>query len=248
MEKNSIEVRGIGNIIIDNTTNSTITIGTDKPNIPTITIIVLASVNNFVKTVNEEEKTDLMPLLDHHGEGAKDWKPFGLDRTIEEVLIDFHKETGFNLEVYFLNELDLNAEARRRLQAGSRENIVFIVDPLALMNEKNSVLSTAINDVAVGGGIIPIYQGMDVELKQYLISIYEEKLDNWVHNKFSELTKACLNFHLSVPGEKLLFRSISNLAFIHLGLKFEDDIIQATWIARYVNAGKNMKSSKLSLS
>ncbi len=248
MEGEKYKIDGLGNIIIDGNINSTITIGTGKPDTPTITIIVLASVSSFVHTVNEgEAEMDLKPLLAHHGDKARDWKPFGSDKTIEDVLMNFHQETGFNLEVFFMNELDLSPEARRSLQAGGRTEIIFIIDPLALMNKNNTVLSTAINDVAVGGGIIPLYEGMDVELKQYLTAIYEEKLDNWVHNKFTELKKACLNFHLNVPEEKIFYRSISNLAFIHLGLEFEPNSNQAAWITRYLSTGLNGQSSKLSI-
>jgi hypothetical protein len=239
---NRLQTDGNGNIQVVDVTNSTITINTaDNTALyqlideikalhhdgKILHLLVLATTRDRLKGLSSPlEGEPFWPtVLAQHGPNPEDWRPY-YDDKISQLIMDYHKASGFKVEALFVdgwdvaNELDIVSEIKSVL----RRKTVLLVDSMALDFAENRTLAKLFDEDEIGGCLVPIWQEHDAKLQTHLQSkafgVFSH-LNTLFHKKFHV---SCVFIELAVPTKELLFRRLTNIATKHLALQPEKRI------------------------
>jgi len=235
MKINKIKTDGQGNIIVQDISNSTINIDSSSdekifefiedlqkwhfqqhPNI--LNVIVLATTNDKVKVFMENENAPYMPI-ESYGEEVPHWKPFIEDESIAQILIDFQQQSGFRIEAYFIDDIELNDELISHLKDDISPKTILIVDCVSLYFQNNKQFAKIFDKNDIGGCVIPICEEHSKKSKERMIELYQHVFAHLNQCFWNRLKKEYMHIELNVPCKKRLYRRLTNIAVKKLNVK-----------------------------
>jgi hypothetical protein len=153
-----------------------------------------------------------LALDEYYGKASKDWKPFR-DHTIEDLLTEFERTTGFPTTVYYYDGFDVNDEDfMLTLQDYLLEKIFVVTDGLGINERSQKIAQMVDNQVRVGG----LFIALDKQLKRES----KNKVEQLIQQNFSKMTRRCVihwkyalnNIELEVNNTRDFWRRLTNRA------------------------------------
>lgn len=234
MKINKIKTDGQGNIVIQDISDSTINIDTsssekvlefieslqnwhllEHTNI--LNLIVLATTSEQVQYFMKNENVTYLPI-ESYGEEVSHWKPFLNEETIAKILVDFQLQSGFKIEAYFINDIELNDELISHLKDDICPKTVLIVDCISLYFENNKTFAKIFDNNDIGGCLIPICEKQSIDSKEKMIELHQLTFTHLNQCFWNRLKKEYMHIELNVPCKKRLFRRLTNIAVKKLNI------------------------------
>jgi len=248
---NKLKIEGNNNISLKDISNSTITINTtiseslqsfleDLQNWQTqnnsLNIIVLTTNQDRLKTISETEILNLIPSQNYATE-PKEWKPFNNQNTIEELIKEFYRESGFKINAVFIDSWQIdNEEFEAVLKDDISPRTILIVDGLALYFTENNKFAKIFDKSDIGGCLIPVCEDHTNEFKRLIFNTQKQVFEHLNTCYFQRFHQQYMFVELEIPTKEDFFRKLTNIAIKHLELKPQSKI---SWNQRIMQHKEN---------
>ena len=246
------DIDGNGNFVLQNVSASNITIlniseelktfvkdiyrwnieNNERKN--TLNIIVLATTKDRISSLEQFSQLE----LNNYGNFPSDWKPYLNNKSIFELLQEYIEKSGFKIEAYFIDDIEVEVEIRSNLD-DILSSTILIVDGLALYFDENKKFAKIFDNTQTGGCVIPICKSHNEQVKT-LIKEKETQVFELLHyNYYHKFNKQFVNIELNVPTKEDFFRRLTNIAIKSINLP---EPMKRTWVTDKHESLINLKS------
>ena len=178
----------------------------------------------IISTTKDKIPTDLELTEEvaalHHESDPLLWRPFYQEAPISELLESYQSEVSFEVETRFLS-VDTLTEAEELQYIKQLNQFVLILDGFAIDEQLKMI--RRFNKNEIGGCIIPLCQSYPFAVFEYIRNRVHENLDD-LHRFFKDFTDKYLHFVFPIPTKDLFFRTLTNLAIVHLAVSSKIEI------------------------
>jgi hypothetical protein len=235
MENNTIDMYGNNNIVIQSCDFSTISVHSIlnldelKEKLDNLLNLHITPVNILVITSTSERLKlaypdfDVSEIENRHGAAQKDWKPFVNEVEILNILAEYQKKSGFQIQAFILDlqqNVDNTLINRFKLR---KKDTILIIDGLALYYSGNQEIARIFNENDIGGCLMLICKNYSSQIKQK-IHLHSESVFHSLHDYYNqyaqiyvqERNNGFFHFDLQVEDKNHLFRRLTSIATSHL--------------------------------
>ncbi len=183
----------------------------------TLKIIVLTATKEQIKANPEFANLNIQDSLQNiYGDAPHEWKPFGY-QSIEEILRDFAVSSKIDLEVRYcaMTVLNLSSSEKTRFKRTMINEVILLVDPIALFIQENQELASLFN-VENPGGLVVVLSGVFSPIQEKIHNLNRKVYEDLYNNYYEIFDLPCISLELEVPNVHMLKRRLSNIAIKHL--------------------------------
>jgi len=190
---------------------------TNKDEINSLKIIVIASTKPRLSEVLKSENIRLdIPYLRYSDEPS-DWQPFNNQEKILDILTEY-QNLGYKLQALFIDSIGIDDITKNDLTIDS-EKFILIADGLSFYISENSTFATVFDHPASGGCLLPICEKYKPELKEFILQKIKSTLKVCYHSYFHRFDSCIEHIDIGISNKSILFRKLSNLAITKFGIK-----------------------------
>lgn len=214
---NTIDIKGNENVNVNlqdvNYSNVHVSIGKKDDELNLLTVFVLTSTKmDFIKKLTDRKLFSSI-IQEKYAELLRNWKPYANQEAIDALLTEFADESGFKINVYFLQEeIITDQELAVHIEDGELENHILIIDPLAIHLGAHKQFASVLDKSPLGAVLVPFCQTVPQESQTPILKNLAETMPRLYRHFFTRYSRAYVHLELCIPTKKLLFRRLSNIA------------------------------------